>query len=190
MGLVGFAPEQTYTQLVRSLLVAEFVDKEGVCIDVGSGAGLPGLAIAILRGSTVLIEPRRRAAGFLERAIRELELDATVEIVSAESAARGKWREVGSTVTARALAPFPVALELCAPLCKVGGRVVITGGPDAVLPQLSKDSLDQLGLGPPDGRALDTPGAVHQVIHIVQKLGSCNSKYPRRPGAARRRPLR
>jgi 16S rRNA (guanine527-N7)-methyltransferase len=77
-------------------------------VDIGSGAGLPGIVIACLvDGPVTLVEPRRLRADFLHRAVESLDLDALVICAKAE-------RVEGSfdVITARALAPLPVLLEI------------------------------------------------------------------------------
>ena len=108
----------------------------GPCADVGSGAGLPGIPVAIARPERTwrLIEPRRRRAAFLEEAVRELELDCEVVVATAaEAAARGADHALA---TARALAPPPRALEMIVPLVAGGGvAAVFVGAGDPIPPE-------------------------------------------------------
>jgi len=95
-------------------------------IDVGSGAGLPGipLAVAVPRLSVVLLEARTRRVAFLELASSRLDLpNVTIEHGRAESTAVR-----AQVCLARALAPLPAAWELCAPLLEPGGRLVYFAG--------------------------------------------------------------
>ena len=93
--------------------------------DVGSGAGLPGLVLACLGRSVVLVEASARRADFLRGVISRLELDAEVIQDRAEQVARSSRREGFAAVTARALGGRAVALELCMPLAVVGGKVLL-----------------------------------------------------------------
>lgn len=131
LGLVGFPPESSLENLARALLLAGFL-LDGEVIDVGSGAGLPGIPLACWGRRVVLVEPKRRAAAFCEKAIRELDLDAEVVIATAQEAAREGLR--APNVVARALAAPTAALELCVPLAAAPGRVLLTGGPAAKAP--------------------------------------------------------
>lgn len=108
--------------------------REGSCADVGSGAGLPGVPLAIMSGRRWrLLEPRARRAGFLEEVVRELELDAeVVRLTAQEAAADPAFRHV--VVTARALAPPLEAFELIRPLTAPEGRAIVFHGPGAKLP--------------------------------------------------------
>jgi 16S rRNA (guanine527-N7)-methyltransferase len=108
---------------------------EGVCIDVGSGAGIPGVPLAIATARPWrLLEPRRRRAAFLEEVTRELELDAEVVSLSAAEAAAQMDLTRHALATARALAPPPEALALCRPLVKPGGSVLLWVGQRSELP--------------------------------------------------------
>ena len=114
----------------------------GPAVDVGSGAGLPGIPLAICdrRHSWRLLEPRSRRAAFLEEAGRALELDCEVIAATAQAAARD-GRLAGSHVvaTARALAPPPRAVQWLTPLLAPGGTGVIWVGRGAQLPSQSRE---------------------------------------------------
>ena len=102
----------------------------GPAVDVGSGAGLPGIPLAIADPSRrwVLLEPRQRRAAFLEEVVRELGLpNVEVQPRTAEQAVS----ELGATfsvATARALAPPPYAIEMGRPLVAPGGAVLVFVG--------------------------------------------------------------
>jgi 16S rRNA (guanine527-N7)-methyltransferase len=109
----------------------------GPCADVGSGAGLPGipLAIALPTRAWRLIEPRAKRAGFLELVVRELEL-ANVEVIrtTAQEFAR-RQPASHAVVVARALASPGQALALLRPLVAPAGTVALFVGSDAILPE-------------------------------------------------------
>jgi 16S rRNA (guanine527-N7)-methyltransferase len=110
----------------------------GPCVDVGSGAGLPGVPLAIcaphLRWR--LLEPRTRRAAFLEEVIRTLELDAEVVMATAEAAAKDPALAAGhGLATARALAPPLEAFRMIGPLVREGGLGVVFLGERAEVPE-------------------------------------------------------
>lgn len=185
-GLTGFGAEQIPEQIARSLLLAPlFADAQAV-IDVGSGAGFPGIPLAVaLPGRVWLLEPRRRTIAFLEKVIRELKLEASVIPTSAEEASRGQWRESFDGAVARALAPLPAAFELMAPLCRLGGKVVVTGSPGGLLDPL--EIHPGLGLDNFRTETLKSGLDLTQTVHIMDKLNPTSEEFPRRPGRARRR---
>jgi 16S rRNA (guanine527-N7)-methyltransferase len=107
---------------------------EGPCVDVGSGAGLPGIPLAITsKRHWRLLEPRGRRAGFLEEVVRELDLDCEVLRMTAQEAALDPGLR-HAVATARALAAPSAAFELVLPLVAPGGTAVVFHGPSAALP--------------------------------------------------------
>jgi 16S rRNA (guanine527-N7)-methyltransferase len=116
--------------ILNSAVVAELVKPGELVADVGSGAGLPGIPMAIAAPDTdfVLIEPMDRRASWLQEVVDELDLQ-NVEVVRA----RAEEVEGGQfdVVTARAVAALDKLLRLCVPLLKPGGRVVALKGSKA-----------------------------------------------------------
>jgi 16S rRNA (guanine527-N7)-methyltransferase len=97
-------------------------------VDVGSGAGLPGIVLAIAFPATgfSLVEPSRRKATFLHSVVAKLALgNAEVIQERAEVLARGGQRESWDVALARALAPPSESLELCLPLVRLGGEALV-----------------------------------------------------------------
>jgi 16S rRNA (guanine527-N7)-methyltransferase len=164
-------------------------------VDVGSGAGLPGIPLVIVLGSGVLVEPRRKAAAFLEDSVRQLDLRARVLVETAEEAGRGSLRDWADAVVARAVGSPAAAAELCAPLCAPGGRVVLTASPDAAERDLPETVCRLLGLGAVEARSIaaslgGTRRTIRQRMLMMSKIAPTPDEFPRRPGTARRRPLR
>lgn len=191
-GLVGGGPSAVGLHIARSLLLLQALGRPRSFIDVGSGAGLPGIPLAIALGRGILIEPRGRAAGFLERVVRDLGLEVEVVVRSAEEAARASWREMAEAVVARGLGPAPVAAELCAPLCSVGGRVLLTAAPGRRVISLPSSALELLGLGKVRVMSLASTSipAIQQEVLMMSKVRTTSAEFPRGPGIARRKPLR
>lgn len=165
------------------------------CIDVGSGGGLPGipLAIAFPGLRMTLLESAGKKAAFLQEVVAELGLaNVSVRTGRAEEAARDSGERDGyDLVVARALAPLPVALELCLPFARPGGLVVLPRGSD-LAGQLADGAAaaEQLAgrLRPPI--ALDDPDLPPgRSLVVADKLGATPARFPRRPGVAAKRPL-
>ncbi len=116
--------------ILNSAVVAELVKPGELVADVGSGAGLPGIPMAIAAPETdfVLIEPMDRRASWLQEVVDELDLQ-NVEVVRA----RAEEVEGGQfdVVTARAVAALEKLLRLCVPLLRPGGRVIALKGSKA-----------------------------------------------------------
>ena len=107
-------------------------DGENV-VDVGSGAGLPGLAVAIAKPTVrmTLVEPLLRRATFLEEVVAELELDVRVVRGRAEEKTVKKIVGGADVVTSRAVAPLDRLAKWCVPLLRPGGRLVAVKGSSA-----------------------------------------------------------
>ena len=132
----GEVPRFRERHMADALKAVPLVDllSAGPAIDVGSGAGLPGvpLAIAAAPRTWVFLEPRRRRAAFLEEVVRELDLDAEVQARTAQEAARS---DPGFAVaTARALAPPETAFALLRSLVTPNGTAIVWVGKSARLP--------------------------------------------------------
>lgn len=129
-GLIGprEVPRLWDRHLLNCALLSPWVEPDCSVVDLGSGAGLPGLVLAIVRPDlrVTLVEPMARRVAFLEE-VRD-ELGLSVEIV------RGRAEECGrefDVVTARALAPLPKLLGLGMPLVRSGGELLAMKGSSA-----------------------------------------------------------
>jgi 16S rRNA (guanine527-N7)-methyltransferase len=161
-------------------------------VDVGSGAGFPGLALAAARPelAVTLLESERRKADWLRRASAGFPNVRVVADRSEHLAADA--REAFPLALARALGPVPVALELTAPLVAVGGAVLLWRGDDAPDPGEAGDvarAAELLGLEPePAVPTRPFPGA-RRSLQSFAKARPTPARYPRRPGRAAARPL-
>lgn len=165
-------------------------------LDVGSGAGLPGIIYALYwpECEVHLLESNKKRIEFLREAIESLELDnCNILEGRAESHAHElHWRERFDMVTSRAVAPLPISLELCLPYLDMGGWMLTFKGAN---PQDEiKDAgfaLGKLGAGSVEAKPY-TPGVGHQrrTALWIPKVGLTPDRYPRREGIPAKRPLR
>jgi 16S rRNA (guanine527-N7)-methyltransferase len=160
--------------------------------DLGSGAGFPGLVLAIAHpdAHVELVESVARKGRFLREAVGRLELEnVSVVIDRAESWAPG--RGAHDLATARALAPLPVLLEYAAPLLAASGALVAwKGRRDASEERAGRAAAEALGMSAPEPQAVTPfPGARDRTLYVSTKVGSTPNRFPRRPGMARKRPL-
>lgn len=112
----------------------------GPAVDVGSGAGLPGIPLAICCRPRPwrLLEPRRRRAAFLEEVVRALDLDvAILPLSAADAAADPGLAGIHVVAFARALAPPETAFRLLEPLVRPDAPRVVFSGRGAEIPQLA-----------------------------------------------------
>jgi len=166
-----------------------------LCIDVGTGAGLPGLPVKILRPTLhmTLLDSSRKKVSFLQHLVECLELEG-VESFWARAEDLGRdphHRERYDVVLARAVADMSVLVELCLPLCRVGGRFVAQKGSD-IGQELGRagPAIGLLGGQLRDVRPLHLPGLRDpRTLIVVEKVGETPSSYPRRAGIPAKRPL-
>jgi 16S rRNA (guanine527-N7)-methyltransferase len=165
------------------------------CIDVGSGAGFPGIPLKIYcaRMHLVLLEATAKKVRFLEHVVAHLGLEDVQSIWgrAEELAHDPAHREAYDLVVARAVAELPVLAEYTLPFCRLGGRVVAQKGRSAQEEsQAAAYALTLLG------------GRLHKVIPVelqglaearnlvvIEKVARTADRYPRRPGIPAKRPL-
>jgi 16S rRNA (guanine527-N7)-methyltransferase len=163
------------------------------CADVGSGAGFPGMVLAILRADCafVLMDAQQKRVEFLRSAIEALGLEnASALHVRAEDAGRAlAHRERYDVALARAVAPLRVLCEYCLPLLRVGGRMVAYKGPTAQ-EEAAQAVRAAKTLGGGDAAVLDAavPGRSHRLV-CYDKVRPTPKAYPRKAGAATKKPL-
>ena len=163
-------------------------------VDVGSGAGFPGIPLAIMLPEVrfTLIDALGKRVDFLNRVISELGLNAVALHLRAEDAARRpELREAFDLATARAVAPMNVLCEYLLPLTRVGGRALALKGPglDEELAR-AENALALLGGSVERVQPLAIPGRDwdHRAAWIAKVAGT-PEKYPRRSGVVEKRPL-
>jgi len=116
--------------VLNSVALADLVPQGASVVDVGSGAGLPGIPLAIARPDlrVVLLEPLLRRSHFLELAVAELGLDDRVSVVRGRAEDHAVRYQI---VTCRAVAPLPRLLTWCLPLVGGKGRLLALKGSSA-----------------------------------------------------------
>ncbi len=164
-------------------------------LDMGTGAGFPGVPLKILfpEPGLVLVEPTMKKTAFLRSLIERLQLEgAEVLNHTAEEAARlPTHREQFSLVVSRAVAPLPTLAELTLPFCHIGGRFVAQKkGEIGVETDRARAAIVAMGgeLEQIKRIELDAFSDVRYLV-IIGKLSPTPDKYPRRPGVPRRRPI-
>lgn len=160
--------------------------------DLGSGAGFPGLplAIALPAARVSCVESNGRKCAFITSAAQACGAsNATAVYARAES-----WPDglaACDLVTARALAPLAVVAEYAAPLLAMGGSLVAwRGRRDPADEAAGANAAADLGLTPGPVIGVEPyPGALHRHLHVMRKVEATPDRFPRRPGMARKRPL-
>ncbi len=166
----------------------------GSIADLGSGAGFPGLplAIALPAARVDLVESARRKGEVIERLRVAAEVvNARVVTARAEDWAHGDGAGAYAAVTARALAPLPVLCEYAAPLLARGGVLVCwKGARNPVEEAGGAAAASELGLDPIEIRPVEPfAGTRSRHLHVFAKVAATPARVPRRPGVAAKRPL-
>lgn len=163
-------------------------------VDVGSGAGFPGLPLKIIRPDwdVLLLDSLAKRLGFLEAVIKELDLDGihTWHDRAEDAGHRIGLRGQFDLVTARAVAPLPVLCEYCLPLLRHGGLfLAMKGNPETEWPGAA-NAVRTLG-GKLDGiQTFNLPGTeMQRSIIAIRKTGKTPAMYPRRAGKPEKQPL-
>ncbi|MFN3601146.1 MAG: 16S rRNA (guanine(527)-N(7))-methyltransferase RsmG [Dietzia sp.] len=166
-----------------------FLDGESV-VDIGSGAGLPGVPLALARPDLrmTLVEPLLRRATFLQEVVDELEID--VRVIRGRAEERSVIAEAGGAdaVTSRAVAPLSKLAGWSAPLLRPGGRMVALKGASAV-DEVERDARGLRKLGFEDVRVevVSAPDAEETrlvIATLATRVGKRGSRT--RAGGARR----
>lgn len=164
-------------------------------IDVGSGAGFPGLPLKILYPDLrlTLVESVQKKAGFLEAIVEALQLTQTTILPQrAETIGQDPAHRAGyDWAAARAVAELRTLLEYLLPLCRVGGHALAQKGENAASEAAAAaTALETLGGGEVALHEVQLPGReqLHYLV-TVTKTAVTPERYPRRPGRPGKRPL-
>jgi 16S rRNA (guanine527-N7)-methyltransferase len=187
-GLIGprEAPRVWDRHVLNCAVVAEIVPTGARLVDVGSGAGLPGIPLALARPDlqVVLLEPLARRVDWLREVIADLGLAVEVERGRAEEPAiRRRW-EGADVVTARAVAPLARLASWCVPLLRTGGMMLALKGAGAAA-EVERDAAAVRSAGGGAARIVrcgaGTVDPLSTVVVVERVRGSG------RPGGPRRR---
>jgi 16S rRNA (guanine527-N7)-methyltransferase len=192
-GWPGLMARADRALIVDGLVLLDHLGDARSLVDVGSGAGLPGIPIKIARPEleVTLIEADQAKAAFLVHACAALGLEH-IRVVARRAEEAGHdpaLREAFDVAVARALAPLPVLVELCLPLVRVGGRL-LAQKTEAEKADSASRAIDLLG-GELSG-VLAAPSAARSAgtVVVIDKVRPTLALYPRRPGVPTRKPLR
>jgi 16S rRNA (guanine527-N7)-methyltransferase len=161
-------------------------------VDVGTGAGFPGIPIKIMRPeiNITLLDSLKKRLGFLDNVIGQLGLSGvtTVHARAEDAGKNGKYREKFDIAVARAVAPMNILSEYCLPLVRTGGCFIAMKGPaeeefsravKVLGGETEADDVFEIG---------ETQKLVRRII-CVNKIAETPPRYPRKAGVPSRQPL-
>ena len=180
---------------IDSLTIQRYLGDAVNIIDVGTGAGFPGIPIKIINPNlkVVLVDSLNKRINFLQEVIKKLNLD-NIEVIHARAEDLGqnkKYRETFDIVTSRAVANMSVLSEYLLPLAKVNGKCICMKGSD-IEEELenSRYAINLLGgkIEQVDKFELSNERIGRNII-IVKKLKNTPNSYPRKAGIPAKKPL-
>lgn len=187
----------------REITVKHFIDsltpaltgripKNGTFVDVGSGAGFPGVPLTMLYPElgTILVDSLGKRVRFLQELTVALGVTADCVHSRAEELGQTSYREQCDVVTARAVANLSVLCEYCLPLAKVGGVFLAMKGPE-VEEELDAagDALELLGGKVGEVYPFTLPDGSRRNIIAIEKIAPTPKKYPRDAKKMKNNPL-
>ena len=194
MTLTGITEDTQVAKLhlLDSLTVLASADLRGkTLIDVGCGAGFPGvpLAIACPEAKITLLDSLAKRMNWLESVLPVLGITNARCVTARAEEEVTKCRETYDFATSRAVARLNILLELTAPYVRIGGAVLAMKG-SAAREELeeAKNAISQLGLKLEEVRDFAIDGAVHSVI-VLRKVKQTPARFPRRYSKIKQAPL-
>lgn len=180
---------------IDSLTINKYVNENAKIIDVGTGAGFPGIPLKIVREdiSVTLLDALNKRINFLNEVIEQNEL-TNIETIHARAEEAGKnkaLRESFDIATSRAVAPLNVLVEYLLPLVKIGGKCICMKGSNAKEEiENSRKAISILGGKIEKIEELELPNSdIKRTIIVIKKEKNTPAKYPRKAGTPSKMPI-
>lgn len=180
---------------IDSLTINKYIKEANTIIDVGTGAGFPGIPIKIVSPDKkiTLLDSLNKRIVFLENVIEELQLNKieTIHDRAEEMGRNENYREQYEVSVSRAVAPLNVLVEYLIPFVKVGGRSICMKGPkiEEELEQ-AKRAIEKLGgrIDKVDNFKLPNSEIERNII-IIEKVRNTPKEFPRKAGIPSKKPI-
>ncbi len=180
---------------VDSITIRKYIKSENKVLDMGTGAGFPGIPLKIISSDTyfTLVDSLNKRIIFLNEVCDKLKLDKIENIHSrAEELAKNKnYREQYDVVTSRAVARLASLVEYMLPFVKVGGKCICMKGSNVDEELIeAKKAINVLGgeIEKVDKFLLPNSDIERNIV-IIKKIKNTSCKYPRKPGTATKQPI-
>jgi len=180
---------------IDSISVLKYISLENGCrvIDIGTGAGFPGIPLKIMcpEISITLLDSLNKRLIFLDEVCSKLDITAELKHGRAEEAGRDvNFREKYDIAVSRAVANLPALCEYCLPFVKVGGRFISMKGPDGENELAAAEkAFNILGGNVENLVGTELPDSSRRTIISIKKISSTPDKYPRRGTKISKNPL-
>lgn len=178
-----------------SLTILDEIKENESVIDVGTGAGFPGIPLAICsKANFVLVDSLNKRINFLKEVKEKINLN-NIEIyhARAEEFAKNKlYREKFDVAVSRAVAPMNILVEYLIPFVKVGGKIACMKGPKAEEElEEAKKAIEILGGKVEQIKEFNLgEEQISRKIIIIKKIKNTPNKYPRKPGTPAKEPIK
>ena len=178
-----------------SLTIEKYIPANCKMIDVGTGAGFPGIPLGIVREdiNVVLLDSLKKRINFLSEVKKELSLN-NINIVEGRAEDIAKTndnREKYDIVTARAVASLNVLAEYCIPFIKIGGIFICMKGSNIDEIKEAKNAIQILGGELIDVKKVILPDSdIERNIIMIKKIKNTPNEYPRRAGIPTKKPIK
>ena len=181
---------------IDSITILKYIEKDAKIVDVGTGAGFPGIPVSIMRPDLkiTLVDSLNKRLIFLQEVIKELNLE-NIEIIHSRAEEFGqnkKYRESFDIATSRAVANLSTLSEYLIPLVKIGGKVISMKAADANNEiNDAKNAIEILGGKINKIDEFNLPNSdIGRTIILINKEKSTPNKYPRKPGTPSKEPIK
>lgn len=180
---------------IDSATIVQYIKDEEKVIDIGTGAGFPGIPLSIIKNKTniTLVDSLNKRINFLNQVVVDLKLK-NVKAVHSRAEEIGKnneYRESNDIVVSRAVAKLNILAEYMLPLVNVGGKCICMKGPDCEEEiNLSKTAIKTLGGKIEKIEQFTLPNSdMKRTIIIIKKVDKTPNKYPRKAGIPQKNPI-
>ena len=179
---------------VDSLTIAKLVPDNAKVIDIGTGAGFPGIPLKIVKDSIeiTLVDSVNKKVMVLHDVINKLGLENidAIHTRAEDIAHKTEYRECFDIATSRAVSNLTTLVEYLLPFIKVGGKVLCMKGPNCdVEIQDAKKAISTFGGKIVDKVSLNIDGELERHIVVIEKIANTPKKYPRGQGLPLKKPL-